>query len=746
MPKTGIPTEWDLGADPRYKRQNMEWAMRGQVGRGLVELITNPDDRYRDLEDEGMRASGKIRIEIERKKKGSSIIKVRDRAGGMSREEMFFKLGTLGRRTSGFEKGKARRGLHGRGARDVVAFGVVHFESIKDERYNHLIIPPSLKCHFTEPRAKKADQKIREGLAIPKGNGTVVTLEVENRFKVPQHGTLVKDFSRYYALRDILSNSDRKVILVDLNTGREDPLIYKYPEGEIVFDDRIEIPNYSQAEAHLLVRQHPTPFEQDYSPYREGILVKSAATIHECTHFGLESDPFAWRFTGELYCQLIDKLIREYDDREEENPDHPNHPANNPVRLLGPFRDGLIPDHPFTQSLYRKCREILKCLIPEAPSKRRVISESLEKKLNNLSKEISKVFERRLKELEEEVPVGPTPSTTIEGLPLGLHIIPSGEQPIPIIVDQPKTFSIVVKSYEALDKSLPVYIRDISGTNTGVKISTSPVHLREALEEDEKVGRTTFTVESYKVGAEALIEARYNGYDELVLVRVVEPLPFPTLPDGLSFDKPLYRLRVGREKPLTLWLKASAQAAGNSVIAKVISDHPEIVVKGGGKCRLHRTDTSEVFIGRCRIIGRQLKAKGNVTAWIEGVRPAEARVMVEERGESKIELKFEPDERSFGSLRYKWDERNPYLLYIGAKHPSIRRYLGEPINEEYPGRDSPLYHTVLAEVIAEALAFRILEKQFKQEGEEGKLDYTSTDAYYHKFFSEFLSVAHKILS
>jgi len=126
MPRGEIPAEWDLGADPRYKRQNMERAMRGKIERGLVELITNSDDSYRDLEDEGGKlASGKIRIEIERRKKGqSSIVIVRDRAGGMSREEMFRKLGTLGRRTSGFEKGKARRGLHGRGARGVYERGV----------------------------------------------------------------------------------------------------------------------------------------------------------------------------------------------------------------------------------------------------------------------------------------------------------------------------------------------------------------------------------------------------------------------------------------------------------------------------------------------------------------------------------------------------------------------------------------------------------------------------------------------
>ena len=44
MNKIKIPDEWDLGATRRYKRQNMDSAMRGKIERGLVELITNSDD------------------------------------------------------------------------------------------------------------------------------------------------------------------------------------------------------------------------------------------------------------------------------------------------------------------------------------------------------------------------------------------------------------------------------------------------------------------------------------------------------------------------------------------------------------------------------------------------------------------------------------------------------------------------------------------------------------------------------
>ena len=206
MPKFEIPTEWVLGTDPRYQRQNMERAMRGQIERGLVELVTNSDDSYRNLEDDGRKVSGKSRIDVERKKRGPSKVITHDRADGMDREEMFNKLGTLGKRTSGFEGGRARRGLHGRGARDVIAFGTAHFESIKDNEYNHLIIPPSLKCHFTEPHPRKVTQEIRKKLGIPSGDGTVVTVEVESRFRIPQHERLVKNFSRHYSLRYISSN------------------------------------------------------------------------------------------------------------------------------------------------------------------------------------------------------------------------------------------------------------------------------------------------------------------------------------------------------------------------------------------------------------------------------------------------------------------------------------------------------------------------------------------------------------
>lgn len=100
--------------------QDASLAMRGDIVRGLIELITNCDDAYGDKK-------GKIRVEVEHRR-GAWMVIVRDRAHGMSTHDLRERIIRLAQRTSGFETGKSVRGNQGRGAKDLAAFGTVVFE------------------------------------------------------------------------------------------------------------------------------------------------------------------------------------------------------------------------------------------------------------------------------------------------------------------------------------------------------------------------------------------------------------------------------------------------------------------------------------------------------------------------------------------------------------------------------------------------------------------------------------------
>ena len=181
--------------------------------------------------------------------------------------------------------------------------------------------------------------------------------------------------------------------------------------------------------------------------------------------------------------------------------------------------------------------------------------------------------------------------------------------------------------------------------------------------------------------------------------------------------------------------------------AEVTSDRHEVAVKGGGKCTLRKTSDSGIFLGKFRVVGRRSKMKGIISANVHRFQTAHTSLVVEDKEpKSHVKLKFSPDEEDFGSVRYKWDDEHPYVLKIAAKHPSIRQYLGVPEGEDYPGIDSQLYHGILAEVVAEALAFNILERQFRTEGQQGMLDYTTVDANFHKHYSDFLTICHQTLN
>ncbi|MCJ7436120.1 MAG: hypothetical protein MUO77_21790, partial [Anaerolineales bacterium] len=87
----------------RVALQQADQAIRKDVLRALVEVITNCNDSYSRLEHAGQPVSGEIVIDIKRKHK-NSLIRIRDHAEGMNDERMDKVVGTYGEATSGLKE------------------------------------------------------------------------------------------------------------------------------------------------------------------------------------------------------------------------------------------------------------------------------------------------------------------------------------------------------------------------------------------------------------------------------------------------------------------------------------------------------------------------------------------------------------------------------------------------------------------------------------------------------------------
>jgi hypothetical protein len=231
---------------PRGFHQDASQAMKGDIVRALIETITNSDDAYADT-------TGKIRLEVEHRHGPWSVI-TRDRAKGMTATRMKEAIEGLGGRMSGFEVGEDVRGNLGRGAKDLAAFGRVTFESICDARCSRMILEETGETRLAEHTATEDD---RARLSIPRGNGTVVTMNVRDNIRCPRHARLKEKLSTHFQLRDILSDSRREVTLVDANRGTSETLRYSYPALPVVYSEELPIDGYPEANTVVTIYRNP---------------------------------------------------------------------------------------------------------------------------------------------------------------------------------------------------------------------------------------------------------------------------------------------------------------------------------------------------------------------------------------------------------------------------------------------------------------------------------------------------------
>ncbi len=644
----------------------------------IVELVTNSDDAYLAM-NSGRRE--KIRIEVERHRRAPTTIVVRDRAGGMSEQELEQRLGTMGRRTSGFETGAERRGLLGRGAKDIVHFGPARWESAKDGKCSYLEL-------LYEGRFTGKAKVGRLGKTPRNERGTTATLEVQPRFRVPQHDTLLRKLRNHYALRPlILDEKVRELTLADLSQRRSDKVRFVPPRARVLEKTTLPIPGYEGQELKLWLYQASEPLsdegeEREY--WQHSILIQSGRAAYEIFDGGKFSrEPYAShlrRIYGYACVPGINELIREFDDAESEGTATDKH---NPVRLVRRDRHGLPArrDHPFVEALYTVLEgalephlERLRKAAEEAGGR---VSDEARRRWDRAGRELARLMEEEGagSGLEGELP------------PPGLSLIPAVRR-----VEPGEVARLLVRYRPREDDPLDVPTWAVEVTESNEDGPREPVSVN--LESRHGYFSRTYSITGREEGSLSEVMVRTGAEEKKALVEWCHRSTPPVA--DFEFEHARFSIKDGQERWVALFAPWDMVTGVGERVRLQIDGDSNITLRSGPTGVFTHDEDRDAGVCRIRVRGQGIGSRARLTATL-GDDVAETELTVAGAGVAgiKIDIKEEKIEQR------AWMEAG--RVCVNAKDPTVRRYLG-PKSANWPGQDSVPFNVMLAEVIVEAAA------------------------------------------
>jgi hypothetical protein len=488
----------------RVALQQADQAIRKDVLRALVEIITNSNDSYSRLEDMGTKVSGEIILDVWRKRK-NSVIRVRDFAEGMDDARMDVVVGTYGEATSGLKEDLHVRGMWGRGLKDAIfGLGYGYVNSIKDDMLyrSSLLLKdgvPTFDLHEPIP----ATEELRAKHGIPEGNGTEIEIVVSREdIKMPQFDNMRNYLQRHFELRTIMGSPSRLIILRSL-TGAdrvkdEHVLSYKPPRGEKVLDERFEIEGFP-ATAHLQLLRSKIQLstrgeEGDYAD--AGLLVISGGTVVSLTMLKFENDPYASFFYGSIRCDYLHDLLK------------------NDEPILTATRDGINWTLPFTRALKQAVEARIEPLVQverehAMQDEQMKLDKRLRRKLDKTIRELNVIASSELREGKSSSSDG----KGIEPPPSGLGFVPER-----VYVQTGQMVTLTLRAYlsERIQDGATVFV---VSDNPEVEVLTPKVQIH-ALKDHPEVGVAKVQVEGRQVGNEGVVTAYLSDQKTQAVVQV----------------------------------------------------------------------------------------------------------------------------------------------------------------------------------------------------------------------------------
>ncbi len=720
-----------IEVDVRYQTQQAFLSIQ-DIFDAVVELVTNADDRYQHLA-----VSGVIEIEVQRQRLNkTSILRVRDFADGMTDSDMVTKLGQRGGRVSGLEAGEDVRGTNSRGAKDVAALGRVTFDSIAaDGNYHRCQIEGA---DFTLFESQPATSSIRANLGLPQGTGTLVTIEVEPRHRIPQHENLVHKIESLVPLREILRDHERKVVVRDLTSHREDVLTAPKWEGKDRAKKALSIPGFPDATAKLMIKRGGKQFDCHRGKFRQGaIIVQSKHAVHEATLFDdkLDHDLHAAWFFGRLVCPYIDKLWNDYDDAQEKRLPTDQ---KNPMPVFDPGRRaGLTREHPFVQALFGEALKVLRPLVEEERKRAEGQRASVEnretrKRLDKLEDAAAKFMEQQQDDEDFTRDANSTDQTS-RLKEKGYSINPPFIQ---IVAGQSQKMWLNVhqNAYPELSVGATVQIHVFSDE---IECDKRVCGLEEHPTQSG-VLRALWTVKALAPTPATGVRVRCGSIVGETLIEVfATPADKYNHVDKLMFSRKQARVTAGGKKKTVVLLAPIALVPQRTKFEVKCDEGFEIL---GQWILVPSADTQ---VAQCRLAVRSRKENvfGTLTARVAGEEASIRLQTVPPKG-SSISIKVR--DIDLGNQRYMW-RGNTLELQIAARHPSLARYLGRE-SDGFPGQEKKHFRLLLAEIVGDAVCGKIIERREKAGAyDDEQQDWNQFYAEFSSLMTRFLPTAHKLV-
>lgn len=719
----------NVQAGRRTLIQNAKLAIR-DIFDVTTELVTNADDRYQLIGGKGV-----IQIEIERRRGQPNLYHVRDFADGMTSDIMDERLSNMGGRVSGLHEGKAVRGTNSRGAKDVASLGRVTFRSIAgDGLFHSCEISPFME--FTLFESESVSKALREEVGIPRGTGTLVTLEVDQNATMPHHDNLRQRLEQLVSLRDILSDPTRIVTLRDVNSGITETLIAPSTRGTDRVKLQLQVPGYPMARAKLTIRRAHERFEKAAPRFRRGgILVKSRHAIHESTLFdpGLESESHARWFYGRLVCAYIDDLSDDFDERFDQGlPPTPE----NPLPIIDPSRrSGLTREHPFVKAL---TAEVLKRLRPLVEEERKraeheqaeIENRATRQRLNRLEKAALEFME---KFSDDEARDTSSTSSGSELMRRGYQLSPPFSQ---ILIGHSIRMNLSINQDTFPEFEVGATVQ-VDCHDDAIRASKRYAAL-EPHPGREGILRATWKVKAETASPATGIHVRVGPIATEAAIEVLESEAdrYKNV-SSLAFQRKRYQVRMGaKRKRLRLLAPLSLASEATKVSMQMAGAGRHLTVSGDSTLEPHH----DLGVAICDIFVKagETEARGILTATVGDAKATVEVVSVLSAG---FGIRIKLRDIDLGNQRYRWRQN---VLEIAARHRSLARYLGDKA-DGFPGQDEVHFRLLLAEIVSDALCAQMLSRDIQNTPE----DYEDADwdlfyAEYSKLMTRFLPIAHEV--